>query len=257
MKQLIRFLIIAVALINVNAQTDEKVVDVFKPSQNKSIFSISGGLLTMKIIGDNPNSAPMIQRDTTKKNIIGGGFTQTNSGFTLKLKLDLDQSGNYNIPIGIEYLYLLTSERIPISKNVTAMLKNESFLPALSVGLDYKFYKFKFTDVKAYLGLDLKTTFVQQGKFHREYRYEALDSNDITDKNTKSSCTRLGGNIKLGFVGNLIGNVSINSFISFGAVNLLLTDDSRGELLTPTLLTDSKESIVTTMNFGLLLEYRF
>lgn len=223
----------------------------------ESRFSLSAGLLTMKILGNDANSAPMIQRDTAKKDIIGGGFSQTNSGFSFKVRYNLDSIGILSIPAGMEYIYMKASERIPISKKVTAFLRNESFLPAATIGLDYKFYKFKFTNVRAYAGLELKGTFVQVGRFYREIRYDEFDSTDVLDKDTKTAVFRFGGNLKIGFLGQIAGNVYINSFISFGMINLAPTDDARGELLTPSIVTDNKESLTSTMNFGLLLEYRF
>jgi hypothetical protein len=233
------------------------VTSLLANAQN-SRFSLSAGLLTMKILGDNPNSAPIIQRDPTKINIIGGGFSQTNSGFSVKLNYDLDEIGLYTIPVGFEYIHLNIRERIPIAKNVTALLSNDAYLPAAVIGFNYKFYKFKFTNVRAYAGLELKGTFLQVGKFYREYRYDKpIDSSDVLNRDTKSAVSRFGGNFKLGFVGQIAGNVYINSFISFGIINLAPTDNNRGELLTTGIITEDKETLTATMNFGLLLEYRF
>ncbi len=233
-------------------------VSSFLANAQNSKFSLSGGLLTMKILGSNANSSPMVQRDPAKNNIIGGGFSQTNSGFSLKLNYDLDEAGTYSMPMGFEYIHLNARERIPIAKNVTAYLSNDAYLPAVVVGFNYKFYKFKFTNVRAYTGLDIKGTFLQVGKFFREIHYDKpIDSTDVLEIDTKSAAFRLGGNIKFGFVGQIIGNVYINSFISFGLLNLAPKDNARGELLTTGILTEANETFTSTMNFGLLLEYRF
>jgi hypothetical protein len=67
----------------------------------------------------------------------------------------------------------------------------------------------------------------------------------------------MGGDVKIGFDGNIISDLYINANIAFGVANLLFRDDSRGELLTPTAIDETKESIVSTMRFGLLLRYEF
>jgi hypothetical protein len=220
-------------------------------------FSVAAGLRTFMILGDNPNSSPIIQRDTNKPQFIGGGLTQVNSGVSIMGFAEFGEEGDFVVPFGFEYTELIARERIPISRRTTAYLKNTIITPSMLLGFNYKFYRFPFADVKAYAGIELNAFFFQSPDFYRKIEYKNLDSSVVYEGKTKTPATRMGGDIKIGFDGNIIGDLYINANIAFGAANLLFRDDSRGELLTPTAIDETKESIVATMRFGLVLRYKF
>ncbi len=226
-------------------------------SQAQVKFSASAGLRTFKIIGDNPNSSPIVQRDTNKPQFIGGGLTQVNSGVTVTGYAAFGEEGDIIIPFGFEYSELIARERIPISRRTTAYLRNTVVAPSVFTGFNYRFYRFPFADVKAFVGMEIDAFFFQSPEFYRKIEYKSIDSSVVFSGKTKTPATRLGGDLKLGFDGNIIGKLYINASIAFGVANLLFRDDSRGELLTPTSIDENKESIVSTMRFGLVLRYKF
>jgi len=220
-------------------------------------WSVASGLRTMSILGENPNTGPMIQRDTLKAQYIGGGFDQINSGIAIMGFAEFGEDGDIVVPFGFEYTEMIARERIPISRKTTAYLRNEVIVPSALVGFNYKFYKFTFADVKAYAGIEIDAFFFQSPNFYRRIEYETLDSVEVFETKTKTPAARLGGDIKIGFDGNLIDKLYINASIGFGVANLMFRDDNRGELLTPTSIDETKESIAATMRFGLLLRYEF
>jgi hypothetical protein len=220
-------------------------------------FSVAAGLRTFMVIGDNPNSSPIIQRDTNKPQFIGGGLTQVNSGVAIMGLAEFGEEGNIVVPFGFEYTELIARERIPISRRTTAYLHNTIITPSALLGFNYKFFRFPFADVKAYAGLEINAFFFQSPEFYRKIEYKNLDSAVVYEGKTKTPATRMGGDVKIGFDGNIISGLYINANIAFGVANLLFRDDSRGELLTPTAIDETKESIVSTMRFGLLLRYEF
>jgi len=220
-------------------------------------FSTSAGLRTIMIIGDNPNNSPIVQRDTNKPQFIGGGITQVNSGVAVMGYAAFGEEGDFIIPFGFEYTELIARERIPISRRTTAYLKNTIVAPSVFTGFNYRFFRFPFADVKAFVGVEVDAFFFQSPDFYRKIEYKTLDSAVVVQSKTKTPATRLGGDLKLGFDGNIIGKLYLNANIAFGVANLLFRDDNRGELLTPTAIDETKESIVPTMRFGLVLRYKF
>jgi len=226
-------------------------------SRAKVKFSVSTGLRTFSILGNNPNSSPMIQRDTNKPQFIGGGLGQVNSGVAVMGYAEFGEEGDIVIPFGFEYSELIARERIPISRKTTAYLRNTIVTPSVLLGFNYKFYRFPFADVKAYVGMEVDGFFFQSPQFYRRIEYKLLDSNFVIDNKPKVPATRLGGDVKLGFDGRIIDNFYLNASVAIGVANLLFRTDSRGELLSPTAIDETKESIVATMRFGLVLRYSF
>lgn len=222
-----------------------------------SNITVSGGLTTLRILGDNANTAPILQRDTSKKQIIGGSFNGTNPGFGLKANFGLDKGGKFNIPLGFEYIFFWTAQRIPISRKTTAYLKHTADMPVVTLGFDYKFYRLPFANVKLYAGAEFRGSFIMQGDYNRQIEYAEFDSIVVYDNKTKNSTFRGGLGFKLGLDGQVIDKFWLNLNFSWTYLNMIGKDDSRGELLTPTKLFESKESEVVTFNFQFLLQYRF
>ncbi len=219
-------------------------------------FSIASGLRTFMMIGETANNSPIIQRDTNKAQFIGGGLRQINSGFAVMGFLEFGDEGDFVIPFGFEYSELKARERIPISRKTTAYLRNTIIAPTAILGFNYKFYRFPFADVKAFIGIEFDAFFFQSPDFYRMIEYKNLDSTAVYQGKTKTPATRLGGDIKIGFDGNIIKDFSINASIAFGVANLMFRNDARGELLTPTSIDEKRESLIATMRFGLLLKYK-
>jgi hypothetical protein len=220
-------------------------------------WSAGFGIKTFAILGETANSSPMVQRDSNLAQFIGGGFNQTNSGFSLMGYATIGEEGNIVIPFGFEYYKMISLERIPISKRTTAYLRTTIEVPTATIGFNYKFYKFAFADVKAYVGIELNGFFVQSPEFYRRIEYLEIDSIYTFTSHPKKPASRLGGDIKLGFDGNVYGPVSINASVALGVQNLFFRDDKRGELYTPTRIEESKESLVPVFKIGLMLRYRF
>jgi|DewCreStandDraft_4_1066084.scaffolds.fasta_scaffold00022_273 hypothetical protein len=215
------------------------------------------GLSTSRIIGDNPGAKPMVERDSTKPAINGGSFDGFQPGFVLKMNFKIDKNGNFEIPLGFEYNFLRAAERIPISKYTTATLKHSVDIPAVSIGFNYLFLKFPYANVKAYIGLEARVNFVQSGTWRREIKYGYLDTTDAKEIKTKVPATRLGGVLHIGFEGEIVEPLFINTSFGLGAMNFFGRDNSRGELLTFTRFNELEESIVYNYYFNLMIQYRF
>ena len=220
-------------------------------------WSAGFGIRTFTILGNTPNSSPMVQRDTNLAQFIGGGFNHPNSAIAFMGYATFGKDGDFVIPFGFEYYEMISRERVPISKKTTAFLRNTIPVPTALIGFNYMLFKFGFADVKAFIGVELNGNFNQSPDFYRRIEYGELDSITVIQNKPKKPATRLGGDIKIGFDGNVYKRLALNANIGFGYQNLLFRDDARGELYTPTRIEESKESLVPVLKIGLILRYRF
>lgn len=220
--------------------------------------SISAGVTAIQILGNNPATATMIERDSTKPQIFGGSFDGPQPGISFMLDFSLDEQRKYVIPVGIEHNFFEGLERVPIAKDVTARFRHTNQLTTLKTGFRYSFMKFPFANVIAYTALDARFTFVHQGDYYQSIEYEQYDSLEVYEAKTKDAATRIGGALRIGFEGDIYEPWYIVCDASWGIMNLLGRDDTRGQLLTPnTRFEKLVESYVYTFNFQILLQYRF
>ena len=235
---------------------------------------VYGGLTTVKILGDNPAVKPIIERDTSKAYIVGGSFDVPQNGLFLVADIALDEEENFVIPLGIEYYFYRSAERIPVSFYITYLYKNALDIQTVFTGFKYKMFKLPASNTKMYAELKVTANFINQADFYREDRL--LNQNDtIRVAKSKSNATRFGGNIKIGFEGEIIHPVYIDMGISYGVMNLLGRDTNipeldangeliegsgRGELLTPVVQSaaflEGSESYVQTLNYFISIKYK-
>jgi hypothetical protein len=236
------------------------MVILLNPTNANSQYSFGAGLTTLTILGDNPATKPFFERDTAKPNLFGGSFDGPQVGVSFRLNYSLDTIGQFVIPIGLDYNFFESRERVPVSSTVTAYYKNSTSIPTLSLGLDVMIKKWDIADAKIYAGLDARMSIVQQGKYESDLEYLNFDTVEVLIRNTKSTVNRYGFNLKLGLQGRLDGPIYMNSWVSYGIMNLIGRDDKRGELLTPfrqTTYIEDKESFVHTLHFNFMIQYKF
>ena len=221
-----------------------------------SNVSLSSGLTTIKIIGDSPNSSLMIPHDLSKPTIIGGSFNGTNSGIALRANIALNKKGDFTIPVGLEYFFLWAAESTPLGKSTKQYAKNTNTIPTITLGFDYKFFKFPFADVKAYAGVELRASFIQSGELNYIINYGQIDSIDNRTFHIKPPAIRGGGALKLGVDGQIVDNIRLNVNFGLGILNLIGRDNKRGELFTPSKLYENFESKVYVFNFDFLIQYQ-
>jgi hypothetical protein len=224
-------------------------------------IKVTGGLVTTKILDDNPATKPIVERDTSKPFLIGGSFDVPQNGLFLNFDIALDEGEDFVVPLGLEYHFFRSAERIPVTRYVTYLYKNKIDIQTLYTGFKYKFFRFPASNAKAYLELKLTANFVNSGDFTVEQRrYNQNDTTLVFP--SKNATTRFGGNVKIGFEGELLDPVYVDTGVSWGVMNFLGRDEThpdqggRGELLTPLTNFETTESIVQTLNFFLSIKYR-
>lgn len=225
-------------------------------SQLKNV-TVSAGLVTTQILGDNPGTWPIIERDVNKNHDIGGSFNGNQPGFGFRLNFPIEKEGKFTVPIGLDLIYFRALERVPIAQKTTLFLQHSVSVPTGTLGLNYFFLKFPIANVRAYTGIEARGSFLQQGTFYR--RFENRDSVNaiVIDTKAKDGGFRLGGALKLGVEGEFIAPWYVTTGVSLDCMNLIGRNNDRGELLTPMKSFESAEGLVYNIHFIFMIQYKF
>jgi hypothetical protein len=232
-------------------------------------LSFSAGLVNSYMIGNNPGASNFFEVDSTKQQVYGGGFRGSQPGIGIRVNFDVGENRRFTIPFGFDYYFYEGLQRMSGieykdkfygSEFITSYYKNTVGIASVLLGLNYAMVKFNIAQARIYAGGELRGTYISENTYTRHVAYFVLDSNEYYTLPSKPSAFRLGAQLKIGLDGQLRENVYIDSFIGIGIVNLLLRDDSRGELLTPAKTTafyiENKETLVFNLFIGLILQYR-
>ena len=217
----------------------------FLPSQADSLFdgatSVGFGITTFLLNGTNPANQKIFPKES--EGAIGGGFPNWQSGFSLKGTLGIDKKNNYRIPFGLDYYIMNGVQRLP-DKFYTIQASHTIHIPTLFAGFEYSFAELPLANAKAYAGVDLRLSMMAPTELEVNLNYEKPDFPDTTRFFGKSSAIRFGTGFRLGIEGVVEDRWSVNISAGYTTFNLLGRDDDRGELFTPSSITESMESII-------------
>jgi hypothetical protein len=223
-------------------------------------FSISGGLNTTIVLGNNPGTQPFAEHDPTKPPLFGGGFSGPQPGIKILFDFPVKNNDRLSVPFGFDYTFFTGLESIPQSYFVTQYISHYIDIATLSLGLRYALLKYQIADAKIFLGLDATSSFISKSNFSVTTQYKLSDSVEVLSLSQKSACTRFGGALSFGIEGQIAPSWYVNINGSFGILNLLGRDNSRGELLTPAKITpfytENTEQFIYTFHYAFLVQYR-
>ncbi|MEI6088959.1 MAG: hypothetical protein WCR42_00755 [bacterium] len=236
-------------------------------SQYTMNYSISGGLAIMNVIGKNPAALPFVNKeDLHNGNYIftyGGSFQETQSGFDVNFRMPIDESDKIRIPIGLEYIFFRAKE---LDRVITGdashdfLTINKFDLMTLYTGLHYVIFKYPEYDINVYTGFELRATYLGFNTFHGTeiFKDGSTIEHDLNDPK-KTDAFRIGTSIKLGGEGRLSKsqNVYANWFFALTALNVIGTEKSRGEFLTPITALETRERTAFTYQIAFQVQYKF
>jgi hypothetical protein len=226
-------------------------------AQFKNKIFIAAGLSTVEIMGDNWGKLPILQRDTSKADIIGGGFTGPQTGFGLLLTMIPDEKENFRIPIGFDYYLYNAAQRVPYTRNITYQFHHDINVYNLNLGLNYVLLRLSLAEAKILTGIEARTSFISGQDFNTAIEDRTVTTPDkIIRQPAKANTVRLGGALRLGIEGHIYEQWYLNINYGIGVMNLLGNDNSRGELLTPKIDPEKTENKVWNFLFSFLLQYR-
>ncbi len=219
-------------------------------------FAVEFGTSPIRLFG-NENTTKVIIPHSSADTSFGGGFFGFQNAFSLKGVWTVSKSNKLFIPFGLEYSFLRALHRIPLTRFVTAYIKHSIDLPTFTIGVRYYMFKLPFASVNAYVEPDLRGSFVGKSNYSQKIEYELSDSLHIRSFSGKSGVFRLGAGLKLGVVGEVVPPVYVNIYCGVSGINFFNRDDSRGELLTPLGIGETKENLVYSTLLGILIQYHF
>lgn len=223
-------------------------------------FFLGFGIKTTAIWSDNAATLPIVRVDTNQADVIGGSFEMVQPGLELRftglLNDKLRLVGAYSVD------FFSSRERDPANIVIDQYYLHSLHIHNFNVGLHYVFYKIGFADAKFYIGLEPYLSYVntRNYRFTRDYKIQN-DLDQTIDLNQKDNALRLGGLYRLGVNGRIKNDWYVNLSAALSNPNLLLRENDRGELLTPSpeeaVLTEGDEDILTNFHISVMLEYRF
>jgi len=233
------------------------ILVVESKSQFTRNFSIAGGLSTLHILYDNPATMPIVERDTNKADIVGGKFGGNHPGFSMLFNFGTDATSNFTFPVGFGYYYLAAGQKVPSPLDENFYFINTINILTFSLGCNYSFWEIPMARAKMFTGLEARGTYSSGSNLEVriQTRSTQVDSSYIIDD--KPPAIRFGAALKIGVVGDLWDQWQLNTGVSYSIMNLLGRDNQRGEFLTPMTFNEKSESLVHTILFYFLIQYKF
>lgn len=228
-------------------------------------FRIAAGLSTDWITNNNPATYRMVAEDNASDDKpAGGSLDGMQMGWGLHGYADIDKQKYFRIPFGVDYWMYDGTQSIQ-SYLSGVQVRHEVNIVSTKVGFEWSFAEFPLAYARAYLGGEIRPTFIGSNNVHSrlwEYGNSEIRTDTTTDVSLKEACTRVGGMVRLGIEGELYYPVFINTSVAWGVMNLIGRDTrptwegGRGELLTVSKLNEAGESYVEHLNFTFMIQVR-
>lgn len=226
-------------------------------------YTLGIGLSTSKILGDNLSALPMrlvvFDDEDTR---VGGSFNGAMPGIDVRMNYQLDDNGDWRMPIGLDYVFYSARERQPLTPFYTQYYNHEVNVFSPYIGLNYTLLRLPLAKSLVYGGIEFRGSYVHNAEFtfSEEYVNDPTQNSNFT--NSKDDAFRMGGLVRLGIEGELYERYILNASWGMGVMNLLGRDDSRGQLLTPlnnigAVTGENTEELITNFYFSLSIHYRF
>jgi len=228
-------------------------------------YILTGGYTIMNIIGNNPAALPFVKEEVMDngeyKYTYGGSFQETQSGFDVNMRIPIDDKDKLRIPIGMEYIFFRSKELEHVISSETShdfLLVNKLDLITLYSGMHYVLLKYPEYDISVYTGFEVRGTYLGMSDFRGTEIFKDDEDKvwDLNDKD-KTNAFRIGAGIKFGGEGRIYKNMYANWFFGLTALNVIGTEKSRGEFLTPVTALETRESTVFTYQIGFQVQYKF
>jgi hypothetical protein len=229
-------------------------------SQIGSKINIGAGIVTTNIISNNRATLPIGPTAIEGEAYIGGSFKNSQPGIQLKGTYLMDNNPDLRFTTTIDYMFFSGRERYGYPPNVVIFYKHDVDIASFSTGFEYVWANLDFANAKLYAGLDIQMNWIQVDLIRDSYFSEHVKFLDKYEPDwifeySKGEAFRFGGNVRVGVEGKLRNNVHVNAGFAVGVMNLLGRDDSRGELLTPMKVFESKENILPVFQVFILVQY--
>ena len=258
--RLVILLLFTFVTFNINklkSQVKTKSKPAVEKNLGKNAFAI--GLTTNRVFGISAQSMFSADENVTS---VGGSFNGAQPGIEFRYTYDLDDEGNFRLPIGLNYEFYSSREKIPVPPVIEVKLQHNLEILSPYFGLEYRFFKLPRARAYVYGAVDFRATMVNNIVYTNIIENLRDPNETVSNSVGKENATRYGLNYRVGVEGEISDNYEINASAGLNVLNLIGKDGNRGELLTPIprnipVSTENEESVVYGLYVSILLQYRF
>lgn len=231
-------------------------------------YRVSAGLSTDWIISDNPAIQRIVPQNDgdsiSQDDPFGGSLDGMQVGWGIRCYADLDKQKRFRIPFGLDW-HLMSGTQSIIAPTYAAKVTHNVDIWTVHAGFEYAFVEFPLAFARAYVAGEVRGSIIGPNRFTAITRTINEETRDITETvreaEGKPAVFRLGGMVRVGVEGELYYPLFLNTSIGYGAMNLFFRDDrptpeGRGELLTPTPISEPREQLLQHVNFTFMLQVR-
>ena len=222
-------------------------------------YGINLGLNTMKLLGSLSSVELQLSHCDNVLLYPGGGLRYVNPGIDLSAIFFIDSMLQHRLILGTEYIFLGVREIA--ADNETPLLHRFGHhnVQAFDIyaGYHYAFSQISFRYAKVFVGAEVMFNNILKNEYKFGNKHLFSSEQNIYSITSKPSESRLGARIRAGFEGKLYQNLYINASFTIGGYNILLRNNSNGELFNSKNQFETKESIQPFFNYLLALQYRF
>jgi len=232
-------------------------------------YRVSGGLSTTWITSDNPAVERIVGvveegQEEADDLPFGGSLDGSQIGWGIRCYADLDKQKTFRIPFGVD-LHLMSGTQSVVANTYAAKAQHDVNIWTIHGGFEYAFVEFPLAFARAYVAGELRGAFVGASRITKTLR--TIDGQTgkivttVDEFSDKPMVFRLGAMARLGIEGEIYYPLFLNTSVGYGVMNLLFRDtrptpEGRGELLTPTPISEPFEGMLQHLNFTFMLQVR-
>lgn len=232
-------------------------------------YRVSGGLSTTWITSANPAVEPIVGvieegQEETEDAPFGGSLDGSQIGWGIRCYADLDKQKTFRIPFGVD-VHMLSGTQSVVSTLYAAKAQHDVNIYTVHGGFEYAFVEFPLAFARAYVAGEIRGAFVGASRVTKTLRNINTQTGKIEttveEFSDKPMTFRLGAMARLGIEGEIYYPLFLNTSVGYGVMNLLFRDmrptpEGRGELLTPTPVSEPFEGMLQHLNFTFMLQVR-
>lgn len=240
---------------------------------NTDYFKVELGYTASFLLADNPATHSIFSVGTEQNPgtlVTGSNFIGAQSSISARMNMELGERRKFIVPIGADVTFYRGLQRLE-GDGVSGHGVVSANIYSIVAGLQYRFLDLPLAEAFLYGGLEMRGNFINAPNFKYEIVSRTGGSPPVIVHDTaiKSNVFRFGSAARVGVQGIVAEPVRVNISLAYGIMNLFGRDlryldpntgkpnpIRRAELLTPSRIGETTESLVHFMHFSILLQYK-
>jgi hypothetical protein len=224
-------------------------------------YGINLGLTTFRLFNNNVATDRQFQNSGPATSTTGGGgLRYIEPGIDMSATFFFDSAIRHRAVVGAEAIFMNAKEINSYGSVAYWYMHHKVQFADIYAGYHFAFYEAPFQEVKAIIGAEVMfsnmfTNEVTAGL--KKLKESSVIVSEYEQTYSKDAATRIGGRIRLGFEGRVYEKLYVNAGFNIGIYNLLLRDDTNGELFNrPDNIASKQESFQPFFNYNITFQWR-